>query len=271
MKTKRFGSASWLRCALLGVSASLALGLLTRQSGAQITLIDFENIPPTYTPVDSFGPLLPGVTLISSNQWIADEVCNSCFENVYGRAITAFPDSSASLSIIFDALVKDVTLDLGSSTKGSTLTVGVTGYRDNHVVFSDSFVTHPVAGGADEVRAHTFGIVDRLVVGLTAGGANPILDNLSFITVPERDSDGDGVPDSRDLCPGSPVADADGCSIDQLVPCAGPRSGGTWRNHGHYVSEMAKAAAAFVAAGLLTEEHASGVVNVAARSSCGKK
>src|SRR5205814_6891635 len=121
------------------------------------------------------------------------------------------------------------------STKGSTLTVGVTGYRDNLVVFSHSFVTHPVAGGADEVRAQTFGIVDRLVVSLTAGGANPILDNLSFITVTERDSDGDGVPDSRDLCPGSPqgaVADADGCSIDQLVPCAGPRSGGTWRNIG---------------------------------------
>ena len=54
------------------------------------------------------------------------------------------------------------------------------------------------------------------------------------------DSDGDGVPDAFDLCPGTPpgaVVDASGCSIDQLCPCNGP-----WKNHGEYVSSVAKLA-----------------------------
>src|SRR5881396_2644631 len=56
------------------------------------------------------------------------------------------------------------------------------------------------------------------------------------------DVDEDGVADSADLCPDTPqgaVVNADGCSVDQLVPCAGPASGGTWRNHGEYVSNVA--------------------------------
>ena len=30
--------------------------------------------------------------------------------------------------------------------------------------------------------------------------------------------------------------------IDELVPCSGPASGGTWKNHGQYVSSVAHAA-----------------------------
>jgi hypothetical protein len=176
---------NWFRCTLLGVSASLALSLLTCQSTAQVTLIDFENIPPTYTPVDSFGVLLPHVTLGSDGQWIASEVNNSVFENIHGRAIEAFPVGSAPLSISFDALVHDVTMDFGSGILGHTLTIGVSGYLNNQAVFTASFVTHPVAGGADEVRAQTFGMVDRVVVAQTAGDTDLVLDNLSFVAVPE--------------------------------------------------------------------------------------
>jgi len=46
--------------------------------------------------------------------------------------------------------------------------------------------------------------------------------------------------------------DANGCSISQLAPCAGPLSGGAWRNHGQYVAAVAKAANEFLAAGLIT-------------------
>src|SRR5690349_23911059 len=32
------------------------------------------------------------------------------------------------------------------------------------------------------------------------------------------------------------IVDSNGCSIEQLVPCGGPASGGSWKNHGQYVS-----------------------------------
>jgi hypothetical protein len=65
--------------------------------------------------------------------------------------------------------------------------------------------------------------------------------------------------------------DANGCSIDQLAPCAGPASGGTWKNHGQYVSTVAQAAESFVAQGLISEEQAEAIVAQAAQSNCGAK
>src|SRR6185295_11943489 len=50
----------------------------------------------------------------------------------------------------------------------------------------------------------------------------------------QQDSDQDGVLNNHDNCPGTPAGqtvDANGCSIAQLCPCAGP-----WKNHGKYVS-----------------------------------
>jgi len=89
----------------------------------------------------------------------------------------------------------------------------------------------------------------------------------------EVDSDGDGVPDDEDLCPDTPagaIVDAQGCSIVQLTPCAGPRSGGDWENHGRYVSAVAEAADAFLAAGLITEEQKEAIIAAAAGSNCGR-
>jgi hypothetical protein len=82
------------------------------------------------------------------------------------------------------------------------------------------------------------------------------------------DSDGDGVPDDKDVCPGTPageVVDASGCSINQLCPCEGP-----WQNHGQYVSCVDQAAEDFVAAGLITEAKRDAIVSEAAQSSCGR-
>ena len=89
-----------------------------------------------------------------------------------------------------------------------------------------------------------------------------------------QDSDGDGVADSQDKCPNTPagaVVDAHGCTIDQLVPCAGPASGGTWKNRGQYVSAVARTAEAFLAAGLITEAEKAAIVKTAAQSDCGRK
>jgi hypothetical protein len=86
------------------------------------------------------------------------------------------------------------------------------------------------------------------------------------------DSDGDGVPDAIDQCPDTPpgaVVDATGCSIDQLVPCDGPRSGGTWKNHGQYVRAVLQTATKFLKAGLITRRQWGQIVTGAARSKCG--
>jgi hypothetical protein len=58
--------------------------------------------------------------------------------------------------------------------------------------------------------------------------------------------------------------------IAQLVPCAGPVSGGTWKNHGQYVSAVANVATGFLADGLITQEEMDAVISGAAKSRCGK-
>jgi hypothetical protein len=87
------------------------------------------------------------------------------------------------------------------------------------------------------------------------------------------DSDGDGVLDDVDQCPDTPAGDivnASGCSISQLVPCDGPQSGETWKNHGQYVRAVVKAAKDFFNAGLITRRQGAKIVTDAAHSSCGK-
>src|SRR5438034_2696302 len=88
------------------------------------------------------------------------------------------------------------------------------------------------------------------------------------------DADEDGVADSADLCPDTAqgaVVNADGCSIDQLAPCNGPASGGTWKNHGQYVSSVAHAAEDFLAQGLISQDEKDAIVAAAAQSKCGAK
>jgi len=256
------------------LASLMAVSFLADKSEAQTTLIDFENIPPTYTPVDGFTALFPGVTFSSSNQWIADEVCNSCFENLQGRAITAFPDGSALLSISFDRPVHDVTVDLGSSMKGAALTATIAGFRSGEIVFTETFTTHLVAGGADEIRAHTVMTVDQITIQRTAGSAHLVLDNLSFVRDIGLDSDEDGVPDDQDECPNTPssaIVNVRGCSLDQIVPCAGPATGGRWRSHGEYMSALMRAVRSFQKSGLITSQERNALVRKGAKSDCGKR
>ncbi|MBD3647315.1 MAG: thrombospondin type 3 repeat-containing protein, partial [Pseudomonadales bacterium] len=90
----------------------------------------------------------------------------------------------------------------------------------------------------------------------------------------DPDDDNDGVNDSGDLCeqtPGQAIVDSSGCSLAQLVPCAGPHgSSGSWRNHGQYVSAVARASRDFVDQGLITRSERGRYMAEMARSVCGK-
>jgi hypothetical protein len=59
--------------------------------------------------------------------------------------------------------------------------------------------------------------------------------------------------------------------IDELVPCSGPASGGTWKNHGQYVSSVAHAAQRLANLGCINQNEKGKIVSEAARSNCGKK
>lgn len=92
----------------------------------------------------------------------------------------------------------------------------------------------------------------------------------------DPDADEDGVPNENDLCPGTTpgeiVHPSDGCSIAQLCPCEGPRvSSEPLRNHGRYVSCVARKSRGVVSAGLITSMDRADLISEAARSSCGKK
>lgn len=92
----------------------------------------------------------------------------------------------------------------------------------------------------------------------------------------DPDIDGDGVPNDLDACAMTPIGDlvdqGNGCSIEQLCPCDGPR--GTvmpWKNHGKYVSCTAHATNGFVDKGLISEAEKDAIMSAAGQSACGKK
>jgi hypothetical protein len=92
----------------------------------------------------------------------------------------------------------------------------------------------------------------------------------------DDDMDGDAVPNAMDQCeltpPGSLVDPANGCSVPQLCPCAGPPGAtSVWKNHGQYVSCVAHASNRLVAAGVIQAATKSLLVSDAASSACGAK
>jgi hypothetical protein len=113
---------------------------------------------------------------------------------------------------------------------------------------------------------------DWLRIGTDITGQGPF--NAAFSLSGETDADADGVADSLDLCQDTPVGsivDSHGCSIDQIAPCSGPASGGTWKNHGKYVSAVAHAVEEFLAEGLISADEADEIIAQAAQSDCGHK
>lgn len=164
---------------------------------------------------------------------------------------------------------------------GDTVVLGMTYFRASNgkraVIYSANCLQSPPL----EFSNLEQGIID----GSTLGGYMQIVNAPSVatnsgavmyqdISLGAPDQDFDGVPDALDLCPNTAsctVVNSNGCSLDQLVPCAGPVTGGTWKNHGAYVSAVARAANEFLAEGVISESEKDAIVSEAARSDCGSK
>ncbi len=167
---------------------------------------------------------------------------------------------------------------------GDTVTMGMTYFKDsngkNAIIYFAETAAACAASPPLEFSNLELGVIDNT----TIGGYLQIVDSPTIATnsgmaifqnikIGPPDQDFDGVPDEVDLCPNTPpctIVDAQGCSIEQLVPCAGPPTGGTWKNHGQYVSTMAHVTQDFVRQGLISEADRAALVRQAAQSDCGK-
>jgi len=137
------------------------------------------------------------------------------------------------------------------------------------------------------------GLLTQLVktlVDTDGDGVEDSVDNCIYVANPSQDDtdgdgmgdvcdtdiDGDGVLNSRDICPftsiGEVVDPATGCSINQLCPCTGSRGTTTdWKNHGQYVSCVAKSSENFLLQGLISQAQKDVTVSSASGSTCGVK
>jgi hypothetical protein len=67
------------------------------------------------------------------------------------------------------------------------------------------------------------------------------------------------------------VARGEEFRLEDFVPCAGPLSGGVWKNHGQYVSTVAKMTRELARHGVIAGAERATFVRDAAQSNCGKK
>ena len=91
----------------------------------------------------------------------------------------------------------------------------------------------------------------------------------------DKDDDSDGVTNENDEClytpSGEVVYPSNGCSIDQLVPCEGPKDKTeSWRNPRKYMSALKKELRKFVRKGLITTSEKDDIIREKSVSSCGR-
>lgn len=93
--------------------------------------------------------------------------------------------------------------------------------------------------------------------------------SMTETSVLPPDVDKDGVLNENDLCNSTPfgvvVDPSNGCSIDQLNPCAG-----SWKNHSDYLLNVIKTAKNFLDKGLITQQERAAIVAEAGKFTCGK-
>lgn len=168
---------------------------------------------------------------------------------------------------------------------GNTVTLGMTYFQDsnskNAIIYSAVTPTTCLRSKPLEFSNLELGVINGTTIGgyLQVVNSPTIASNSGMATfqnirIGPPDQDFDQVPDSLDQCPNTPpctFVDARGCSIEQLAPCAGPASGGNWKNHGLYVSTVARAVSEFLSEGLISQSQADAIVAGSAQSTCGSK
>lgn len=164
---------------------------------------------------------------------------------------------------------------------GDTVTMGMTYFKDANGKWAIIYEANCLRSPPLEFSNLELGVINNTFIGgymqvqnAPTNSANTGITVFQDIKIGPPDQDFDGVPDVVDQCPDTPactIVDEQGCSIEQLVPCDGPVTGGAWRNHGEYVSTIAHVTKDFEDQGLITAEQRSEIVSMAAQSDCGKK
>jgi hypothetical protein len=168
---------------------------------------------------------------------------------------------------------------------GDTVTLGLTVFQKSNGKNAIIYFARTATTCTESPPLEFDNLEQGVIAGTSIGGYLQIVNSPTIATnsgtavfqnirIGPPDQDFDGVPDSADACPNTPpcsIVDANGCSIDQLAPCDGPASGGTWKNHGQYVSSVAKAVNSFLAQGVINETQADAILSAAAQSNCGSK
>jgi hypothetical protein len=157
--------------------------------------------------------------------------------------------------------------------------------NDGHTNAADNC---PHLANPDQADADHDGLGNACDSDLDGDGVAQGLDNCPFVANSNQldfdhdalgdacdpDVDGDHTLNGKDICPATPtgalVNPANGCSIAQLCPCAGPRgSSQPWRDHGAYVSCVSSVSMTFANKGLITYPQRQQIVDDAWCSSCG--
>jgi len=152
-----------------------------------------------------------------------------------------------------------------SSTTTSTSTTGTIGTSSTATTASTSSSTSTTVAPVSSSTVTTTPSTTTTSTATVAPGTSTTLP-----AVPGGDSDGDGVPDARDACAGTPpgdVVDASGCS---LCPCDGPRGGGRWQSRSAYLRCVRGPAKLRVALGVLGRHERRSALERARQSSCGR-
>ena len=152
-----------------------------------------------------------------------------------------------------------------SSTTTSTSTTGTIGTSSTATTASTSSSTSTTVAPVSSSTVTTTPSTTTTSTATVAPGTSTTLP-----AVPGGDSDGDGVPDARDACAGTPpgdVVDASGCS---LCPCDGPRGGGRWQSRSAYLRCVREPAKLRVALGVVGRHERRSALERARQSSCGR-
>ena len=152
---------------------------------------------------------------------------------------------------------------------------------------ADSNDNCPLIVNADQADADNDGQGDACDGDLDGDGAPNDTDNCPIVANASQndfdgdkagdacddDVDGDGVPNSSDICVFTPLDEVfspEGCSLNQLCPCEGPRGTSLpWSNHAEYVDCVNQSTATFLKLRLITKRERKAVINAASKNSCG--